>query len=253
MTDNPVAPPRPDQLAGIRWIAFDAVGTLIYPDPPVAEIYHRVAARHGSSLTRDETGRRFSTAFDEVERQALDSCEAATAHLITSETIEKARWQAIVSRVIGDAADPDRCFEELFAHFAQPSAWRCFPEVAGVLARLKSAGYMLAAASNFDDRLTAISRELAGLAPLDLLVISSQVGFRKPSPRFYDELIAATGARRNEVLMVGDDLENDYRGARSAGLLAMHIDRNGGGLPTLADAESLLMQSRTGQRSLPSR
>jgi len=35
-------------------IAFDAAGTLLYPDPPMGEVYAQVGAEFGSRLTAEE-------------------------------------------------------------------------------------------------------------------------------------------------------------------------------------------------------
>ena len=46
MNEVEIDPPR------IRWIAFDAVDTLIRPNPSVAAIYQEIGTRHGSRLAR---------------------------------------------------------------------------------------------------------------------------------------------------------------------------------------------------------
>ena len=64
--------------------------------------------------------------------------------------------------------------------------------------------------------------QLARLA--DRLVISADVGFRKPAPEFFREVIRAAGFEPRAILFVGDDVENDYHGARAAGLGAVLLD-----------------------------
>ena len=141
----------------IRWIAFDAVGTLIYPDPPVAAVYAAAARRFGSRLTEEDIRRRFAEAFSQSEAEVLSPVDwRRTDVLRTSEDRERRRWAEIVSRVIDDANDPAACFSELFNHFARTDSWRCYPDVAETLDRLAERGYRLAIVSNFDDRLNAI-------------------------------------------------------------------------------------------------
>ena len=55
-----------------------------------------------------------------------------------------------VMTVLPSERDANRIFEELLAHFADPASWRCYDDVGPALARLTSAGYQLAIASNFD-------------------------------------------------------------------------------------------------------
>ena len=70
-------------LSAIRWILVDAVGTLIFPDPPVAEVYFAAGLDYGSRRTVDEIRGRFRAAL----AAAYSSC------LPTSEPLERMRWQ----------------------------------------------------------------------------------------------------------------------------------------------------------------
>lgn len=206
-----------------RCIAFDVVGTLIHPTPPPGEIYHLVARRHGSKLAADEITRRFKQAF--LESEQGDISLADEARLVTSEAREKERWRQIVATVIDDVANPAGCFSDLFAHFARPDSWSCFEEVPAVLGQLQSAGYRLAIASNFDSRLNAVCDGLAPLRGIDVRVISSEVGCRKPGRAFFEALVSRAGCAADEVLLVGDDPANDIQGALRAGLGAVLINR----------------------------
>jgi putative hydrolase of the HAD superfamily len=209
------------------WIAFDAVGTLIHPDPPVAVAYAEAARRHGSSLTADDIRPRFRRVWEESETHDLAgaAAQAATDPLATNEDRERQRWRWIVQQVIHDAVNPDACFEELWRHFARPTSWSCFPDVDEALADLAVAGFRLAVASNFDQRLPPICANLPALKPIQLCVVSSAVGFRKPSPKFFAALSQATNCPADRLLMVGDDLENDVAGARASGLSARFLNR----------------------------
>ena len=217
----------------VRAIVFDAVGTLIRPDPPAAYVYAAVGKRFGSVLDRDEIGRRFRTAFtrqEEVDQQAK---------FRTSESREVERWRRIVKEVLTDVTDSEACFWELFHHFARPGAWRCEQETGGVLAQLAGRGYALALASNYDRRLRSVVAGITALAPLQHLVISSEVGWRKPAPEFYAAVCASLGAREKDVLHVGDDGVNDYEGALACGLGAILFDPRGQTLAGVARIRGL--------------
>lgn len=221
-------PPTAVDTHRLRWIAFDAVGTLLRVSPPVAEVYGRVGRRLGSRLIEPEIVERFPRVFAAVERD--DGREADwndPARLTTNEERERRRWREIVAAVLDDVTDRDRAFEELFAHFARPEAWVCYPDVQPTLTALAAAGYRLAIASNFDARLHPLCDHLPELRPVALRVISSEVGYRKPSAYFYRALLDAAGCAPHEMLMVGDDLLNDVQGARRAGLPAVRLRRSG--------------------------
>jgi putative hydrolase of the HAD superfamily len=222
---DPDARCLPDDPARIRCIALDAVGTLIQPVPSAAEVYHLAAERHGSRLSGEEIARRFRRVFRETERG--DSTDPRCSPLATSDTAERERWREIVTKVIDDIADPERCFDELFAHFARPESWRAFDDAPAALDRLRRAGKKLVLASNFDGRLHAVCDGLPAMRALTCRVISAEIGYRKPSPHFFEALIARSGCRAVELLMVGDDRENDWEGARRSGIDAVLINRRG--------------------------
>ena len=204
--------------ANVRAVFLDAVGTLIFPDPPAAEVYATVGRKFGSRLPVEAIGARFRDAF---------RCEEASdrAHgLRTDEAREERRWRHIVAAVLDDVADGEGCFRELFGHFARPQSWRCAADADRVLAELARRGYRLGLASNYDRRLRSVAAGLPELAPLDCLVISSEVGWRKPAPEFFAALVRQAGVPAGEILFVGDDPVNDVEGARAAGLRSLLLD-----------------------------
>lgn len=220
-------------MSTTRWIAFDAVGTLIYPEPSAGAAYHQVARRHGSRRSLDDITARFKDAYQNIGWAAAESqCPGRSEHPghfdhLTSEELERERWRQIVATVIDDVPNPTACFEELYAHFADPASWRIFDDVAPTLAKLRERGYLLAIASNFDHRLHAICDTFPELKDISCRVISAAVGHRKPSRQYYDALMVATGAEPGEILMVGDDYENDVIGGTKSGLRAVYLDRLG--------------------------
>lgn len=224
-------------VQGVRAVAFDAVGTLLHPVPPAGHVYFEAAQRHGSRYTQDEIGRRFRAAFRETEKESPGGSEVEP--WTTSELFERERWKTIVERVIDDIRTTDVCFEELFAYFARPQAWRVFDDVPAVLQRLKNCQVSIAIASNFDGRLHHVLDGLPALCHVACRVISAEVGYRKPSRQFYDALLRATGSTPAELLMVGDDLDNDVLGARTSGIQALLIDRAHAGVWSPSSISSL--------------
>jgi putative hydrolase of the HAD superfamily len=147
-----------------------------------------------------------------------------------------------VANVLPGLPDGERAFRELWVHFSRPEAWRCFPDVAPALKGLREAGIAVGIASNFDARLRGV---VAGLDELSgavgPLVISSEVGYRKPHPSFFSAVCEAMGRPAGRLLFVGDEVANDVRGAQRAGLRAIWLDRRGRGAdPSLPQAEDLM-------------
>ena len=95
------------------------------------------------------------------------------------------------------------------------------------LRALRAAGVKLVAASNWDVSLHE-QLERTGLTPLlDGALSSAEVGAPKPDPEIFTRALALAGARPDEALHVGDDLEADVGGALAAGLEPVLIDRDG--------------------------
>ncbi|MGE0761025.1 MAG: HAD family hydrolase, partial [Pirellulaceae bacterium] len=163
-------------LRSVRVVLFDAVGTLLFPDPPVAEAYFQAGRRHGSHLNRHEVRDRFQRSFT---RSHQGGC--------SSEVVERQRWQTIVAEVFDDVptSNRDALFQELWSHFEAPPSWKLFDDVPGVWDELRRRGKQLGIASNFDARLITLCRTLAPLDTAERVFCSSQVGYCKPDHRFF--------------------------------------------------------------------
>jgi putative hydrolase of the HAD superfamily len=138
-----------------------------------------------------------------------------------------ARWRTIIGEVLDDATNPAACFAELFDHFSRPGAWRCTTATGPTLQTLANRGVRLGLASNYDERLRRVVAGLPELAPITDLLISSEVGWRKPSEAFFAALCRATFLPPERILLVGDDLRSDYDGAKAAGLASVLFDPDG--------------------------
>jgi putative hydrolase of the HAD superfamily len=206
---------------GIEGIVIDAVGTLIEPRPRVADVYVEAARRQGVEVDRAEVRARFDRHFRN------DEVDEIRGPMVTDESIELRRWRRIVAAVLPEIPDPDRGFAELWAHFARPESWRCFDDVAPALRALCASRIPVRIGSNFDSRLRNVVAGLPEIAALrDGLIISSEVGYRKPHPAFFEAVCASLGLPASRVLCVGDDLENDVLGARKSGLKGVLLDRS---------------------------
>lgn len=209
---------RPER---IRVVCFDAVGTLIYPHPPAAEVYAAVGRRHGSRLDPQLVAKRFHAAFGRQEQ--LDQ----QSGLRTSEERERRRWQAIVADVFAELPDSALAFAELWQHFAEPHAWAVFPDVPRCLGQLRQNRFRIGIASNLDNRLRRVLAGLPELGSFDHVAISSELGWRKPASEFFTAMIAMSGFASDEVLLVGDDWDSDVIGGHRAGLQVVYLNRHG--------------------------
>jgi len=202
----------------IAAVFFDAVGTLIHPRPDAASVYAEVGQRLGSRHTAEEIAQRFRSAFHLREEE--DRREGWR----TDEERELRRWREIVAEVLDDVTDRAGCFAALYDHFRRPESWECAAETGPVLRELARRGLAVGLASNFDERLRHVAAGLPELRPVRHLVISAEVGWRKPAPAFFAAVRAAAQLPPERILFIGDDPENDFDGARAAGMHALLFD-----------------------------
>lgn len=108
----------------------------------------------------------------------------------------------------------------------------CPPHHRPLLADLRET-YRLGVVSNFDYAPTCraiLDRE--GIAPLfETVVISDEVGWRKPKSLIFETALGRLGVRPAEALFVGDRADIDVIGARGVGMPSVWINREAAGLP----------------------
>ena len=183
----------------VRFVFFDAVGTLIYPDPPAQDVYVAVGQRFGSVLTRAQISRRFKAAFVRQEKNEILSEFERSA---TNEERERQRWRTIVAEVFDEVDDAQGAlFEVLWVHFAQAASWKLFPDVAATWSELELRGIPSGIASNFDERLETIRQSHPPLDRCQVVCWSAEVGWPKPSPFFFRVLEQRVGAAPEELLL----------------------------------------------------
>lgn len=118
-----------------------------------------------------------------------------------------------------------------------------FPDAPAALRALRDRGLRLVVASNWDCSLPEVL-EQAGLAPLlDGVVTSATVGATKPDRRLFEQALEVARSAPEAAVHVGDSLDNDVAGARSAGIEPVLLDRDGrappDGVTTIRSLEEL--------------
>ena len=106
-----------------------------------------------------------------------------------------------------------------------PSSLELYPEVHDTLLGLRRAGYRLALISNWQCGLGHFCVELGIGHTFDHILASAELGHAKPAREIFDEATRRLGVAASETLLVGDSREDDFEGARAAGLNAVLIDR----------------------------
>ncbi|HEY3129830.1 MAG TPA: HAD-IA family hydrolase [Acidobacteriota bacterium] len=222
------------------WIFFDAAGTLFAVRGSIGGQYALAARRFGAVCDADKLERAFCSLFPAASSMALPdkyhgqaAGRAAGRSKKTGIPLREREfqwWKNVVREVCRQAGlvlPFDAYFESLFQNFATSRCWDLYPETLATLKLLTLQGRSLGIISNFDSRLHALVKDL-GLHPwISQVIHSSAVGAAKPDPKIFLEACARVKVKPKQAWHVGDSLREDFEAARSAGLNAVLVDRNG--------------------------
>ena len=215
----------------IKVITFDAGNTLIRLSRPVGVTYAAVAKRFGAELNPADLEHGFRAAWMSVPRLPD----------IPGPRPDDGRswWQDVVLQTLENAraeVEPfTDFFDAVYQEFALPGIWRLEPGALDLLCDLRSAGFRLGIISNFDLRLYEILRHVGLLDLFEQIVLSSQVGADKPSPRIFEEALRRFAVEPAELLHVGDEEKTDGEGARAIGIQTFILGFAGTGLNGLRE------------------
>ena len=108
--------------------------------------------------------------------------------------------------------------------------WVLEEDALSTLKKLEKNGYRMGLISNAgDDQDVHQLVQRFGISPyFDFILTSAACSYRKPHPRIFELAIANWYFLPSETVMVGDNLDADIRGAKSAGLYGVWISRRAG-------------------------
>lgn len=201
----------------IQAIGFDLFETLI--------IVHNLVAREetmGRLLHSLQTSG-FAIApevFISLYRAAARRFTEA-AHTEGKETHNRF-WISAALQELGYQVEPEdprialavEAYFSAFVDYAAP-----IPGTVDMLATLKTR-YRLGLLSNLTHAPTALRIiDKLGMAPFfDVVLVSGELGYRKPHPRVFLTLLEQLGTLKEHTAFVGDNLDVDVRGAQQAGI-----------------------------------
>ena len=190
----------------IKTVMFDLDGTLLPMDQDQFTQYYfgllaKKLAPHGYNA-----------------EQLISGIWAGTAAMVKNDgscTNEEAFWKTFCA-VMGERVLEDKpLFEEFYRVEFQGARASCgyAPQAAGLVARLKAAGYRVILATNpiFPAVATESRIRWAGLAPEDFeLYTTYENACRcKPNPDYYRDILSSMALEASECLMVGNDATED--------------------------------------------
>jgi putative hydrolase of the HAD superfamily len=175
-----------------RGVLFDSGDTLIHPvggrwNPRFD--FEEIVLRHLPGLAVESFPRAFMAG-----QKVLDAGPS---------TPSLAEYHRAILRALGVRRPPPKLLRELEQPGARPPV-EPFPEVPGVLERLRAGGVRMAIVSDNWPGLESLYRRLGLDAYFQAFVISAVLGCRKPDPRMYRAGSDALGLPPRECLFVDD-------------------------------------------------
>jgi putative hydrolase of the HAD superfamily len=119
---------------------------------------------------------------------------------------------SVLRRADGGPVEPEGLIERMFAHFEHQ------PQMSALVRRARNAGFRTGLLSNsWGNRYPRDTWD----GMFDAVVISGEVGLRKPEPDIYRYAADAIGLMPAECVFV-DDMQPNVTGAQAVGMTAIH-------------------------------
>lgn len=203
-------------------LLLDAMGTLIGLRQSVGRTYAEAAAEHGLPVSAAAIDAAFGRLYRQAPPLAFPGLSGAA--LLAAEQLWWGDRITAALQAAGAGPAPEALKRQLFERFRDPGLWEVYDDVLPSLERWRRRGLRLAVVSNFDSRLHQLLDDLGLGAQLEAVVISSEVGAAKPSPRPFQIALERLGLRADQAWHLGDSPE-DGQGATAAGLAWVQVQR----------------------------
>ena len=210
-----------------RVIIFDVNGTLLGYDDPLG--FEKRFAQACGDLGHPVTVDRVVAAFSRLVQEWAKLKNAGAQRASSEEQYRRTMTWAyqLMLEDLQVPGDPHRKADALYERFIVREGFMpLFSDVEDTLKLLRRQRLRLGILSNFPPHLEE-TLEMHGIhGYFDFFVVSSLVGLEKPDPAIFELAVDKALARKEEICYVGDDLDDDVRGAEAIGLSAIWIDRH---------------------------
>jgi len=213
-------------------IFLDAVGTLIGVKGSVGEVYSQIAQEFDVEVSADTLNKTFIESFKaapppifpDAESQDILQREFDWWQIIALNTFEGAG-------VLKQFSDFSAFFSELYIHFGTAEPWFVYPDVLPALINWRRMGIELGVLSNFDSRIYSVLQSLGLRDFFTSITISTQAHAAKPDPQIFAIALEKHNCSPEAAWHIGDSVEEDYHGAKAAGLRGILINREQKSIP----------------------
>jgi putative hydrolase of the HAD superfamily len=223
----------------VRAVLLDALGTLIELEPPAPFLRAELAARFGVRLSETEAQQAIAAEIAYYRRHFDEGRDEASVARLRGQCAEALR-EAIPDELRRLLPPAGGLVDALLASLL----FRLYPDVRPALRDCRARGLRIVVVSNWDVSLHAVLQRLRVTPMVDGIVTSAEAGARKPAPAIFELALERAGVPARNAVHVGDSLDEDVVGARSAGIEPVLVSRDGtpgpDGVPTIASLADLI-------------
>jgi putative hydrolase of the HAD superfamily len=205
-------------------ILFDAGGTLFDLQPTREEVFQRLFSSHGFDVPMEK----LTAVLSKAERRFDD--HAAKLNGVSEEPFWK-QYDKYVLDGVGYTGDLESFSKEVSSEFDKlipdVKSWAEYPDARPLLDDLVDRKFGLGVVSNATDLVRRVLDNLGLTRYFQSIVVSEEVGVRKPDPRIFHIAAKEIRTAPNRAIYIGDRLAIDVIGAKRAGMNAILLDRYG--------------------------
>ena len=201
----------------LRAVLFDVDFTLFRPGPELGpEGYRRLGERHGLTLDPDR--------YAEARIASIEKL-SGERELVHDDEVWIAFTEQIVRGMGGDAEGARECATDMVREWERHENFTLYEDALPAIGELRRHDLKIGLVTNGQ-------RDLEEFVVHHGLEVDAMVGSRahgriKPHPSIFVAALQALGVAPDETAMVGDSYEDDIEGARSLGIRAILLDRDG--------------------------
>ncbi|ARJ14718.1 HAD family hydrolase [Staphylococcus lugdunensis] len=206
-------------LSGIKAVVFDLEGTLLdrkkSRDKFIEEQYERFHDYFVHVQLAD-----FKKTFIELDDDEDNDKPNLYKEIIKQFHIDRLTWK-----------DLFRDFEMHFYRYVFP-----YYDTLYTLEQLTERNYLTGVIANGKSKIKQFRLHSLGIEHvINYLSTSEMVGYRKPHPKIFEDMIAQLGITPNEMMYVGDDALNDVAPARAMGMVSVWFKQEDAEIEPLAE------------------
>jgi putative hydrolase of the HAD superfamily len=202
-------------------VLLDALGTLVQLDEPWPALVRLLDERYAIHISLEAARAALLDEMAHYRSQCIragDEDSLAALRLECAEILRRGLYPAL--QEIDSGA--------LVALLLDSLHFRAYDDVRPALERWRAAGLARIVVSNWDISLHTVLANTGLLGLLDGVVCSAELGASKPDPAPFRAALELAGLPAEQVVHIGDSLDEDVAGAHAAGIEPVLIHRGAG-------------------------